>query len=155
MKKRRRKKSPNIIGWREWVDLPDLGIFGIKAKADTGARSSALHAYDIEPYERSGKARIRFKVHPVQRDWRTVVECDAPLVDERWVRSSSGSAKLRPVIRTRLRLGKRVWRTEITLVRRDVMGFRMLLGRKTMKKKLIVDSSRSFLGSSVEWKEGK
>ena len=155
MARKRKKSKANVIGWREWVDLPDLGISRIKAKADTGARSSALHAYDLEPYERKGKSRIRFKVHPIQRDWQTVVECDAALVDERWVRSSSGTAKLRPVIRTRIRLGKRIWPTEITLVRRDMMGFRMLLGRRTLRKKLIVDSGRSFLGSSIEWQGPK
>ena len=139
-------KSPlQVMGWREWIDLPALGIRGIKAKADTGARSSALHAIDVALVEVDGESRVRFKVHPVQRDSKHVVRCEAPLVDERWVRSSSGKAMLRPVIRTRLRLGSRLWSTEITLVRRDLMGFRMLLGRRTLKRRFLVDSGRSFL----------
>lgn len=139
------KHSLQVMGWREWIDLPALGIRRIKAKADTGARSSALHAFDVELVETDGEPRVRFKVHPVQRDYRTQVTCEAPLVDQRWVRSSSGKAMLRPVIRTRIRVGSRLWSTEITLVRRDLMGFRMLLGRRTLKRRFLVDSGSSFL----------
>ena len=141
----RRKQQPMaVIGWREWVDLPELGISNIKAKVDTGARSSALHAFDLETFERDGSARIRFKVHPVQRDAVTEVECEAELVGQRWVRSSSGRAMMRPVIRTPIRMGKRLVRSEITLVRRDLMGFRMLIGRRVLKKKFLVDCGKSF-----------
>ena len=151
----RRNRPLEVIGWREWIDLPDLGIRDIKAKADTGARSSALHAFEVEPVEVDGEARVRFKVPPVQKDSRTMVTCEAPLIGQRWVRSSSGKAMLRPVIRTRIRLGGRSFATEITLVRRDLMGFRMLLGRRTLKRKFLVDSGRSFLISTTVDERGE
>lgn len=125
--------------------LPELGIPRIKAKADTGARSSALHAFDVETDEGGDPPRVAFKVHPVQRDSSTVIECEAPLVGHRWVRSSTGRAMLRPVIRTTIRLDGRLVRTEVTLVRRDLMGFRMLLGRRLLKRKFLVDSGSSYL----------
>jgi hypothetical protein len=144
----KKKRSLETIGWREWVALPEVGISIIKAKVDTGARSSALHAFDFEVIEVEGVARIRFKVHPIQRDSHTVILCEAPLIGERWVRSSTGRSMLRPVIRTRIRLGERSFPTEITLVRRDLMGFRMLLGRRALRNRFLVDSGRSFLISS-------
>lgn len=137
-----------VIGWREWVALPELGIPWIKAKADTGARSSALHAYDVERVEIDGARWVRFKVHPIQHDTRVVAEAEAPLVDERWVRSSSGKRTLRPVIRTRMRLGSRSWKIELTLVRRDVMGFRMLLGRQALRRRALVHPGKSFLAGA-------
>ncbi len=146
-----KKTSPlQIIGWREWIDLPELGIESIKAKVDTGARSSALHAFEVEAFEVDGESRVRFKVHPRQRDNHWQVECEAVLVGRRSVRSSSGKAMVRPVISTPIRIGGRVIRTEVTLVRRDLMGFRMLLGRRALKKKFLVDCGRSYLMSSRE-----
>jgi len=133
------------IGWREWIALPELGIAAIKAKVDTGARSSALHAVDFETFARAGEPWIRFKVHPLQRDWRTEIVTEAALADERWVRSSSGRRTLRPVIRTAAELGGARWPIEITLVRRDMMGFRMLLGRQAVRRRFVVDPGRSFL----------
>jgi hypothetical protein len=127
------------------VALPELGIDRIKAKIDTGARSSALHALDIRTLEAHGSPRVRFCVHPVQRDTRAVVECEAPLLGERWVRSSSGKSTLRPTILARICLGSQSWPIEITLVRRDVMGFRMLLGRQAIRRRFVVDPGRSFL----------
>jgi hypothetical protein len=150
-KPRRRKprRSPtDVVGWREWVGLPDLGIDAIKAKIDTGARSSSLHAYDMKRFKRRGVSMIRFRVHPLQRDFRTVVESEAKLIDLRKVRSSSGAQTLRPVILTTLELGERAWEIEITLVRRDEMGFRMLLGRQAIRNHLLVDPGGSFLASS-------
>lgn len=141
---RKRKKLPRI-GWREWIALPDLAIPRIKVKVDTGARSSALHAFDVERETVDGAAWVRFRVHPLQRDARTTLECRAPLLDERWVRSSSGKATLRPVIETRVRVGERTWPVELTLVRRDMMGFRMLLGRQALRRRFLVDSGRSYL----------
>ncbi len=135
-----------MIGWREWLALPELGIDRIKAKVDTGARSSALHAVDLEPLVRDGSPWIRFRVHPVQRSSRPEITSEAPLADERLVRSSSGRASLRPVIRTAVTLGTASWPIEITLVNRDVMGFRMLLGRSAVRRRFLVDSGRSFLG---------
>jgi hypothetical protein len=134
-----------VVGWREWVALPDLGIDRIKAKIDTGARSSSLHAYDMKRFRRRGASMIRFKVHPIQREFRTVVEAEAELVDLRKVRSSSGVQTLRPVIATHLEMGDRTWSIEITLVRRDAMGFRMLLGRQALRGHALVDPGRSFL----------
>ena len=142
-----RKRVLETIGWREWVDLPELGIHCIKAKVDTGARSSALHAFDIETLENGNQTMVRFKVHPIQRDAHTVVVCEAPLVDWRKVRSSTGRAMIRPAIRSQVRVGSRVIKTEITLVRRDLMGFRMLLGRRALKQKFLVDCGRSFVVS--------
>lgn len=133
------------VGWREWLSLPELGITRIKVKVDTGARTSALHAFDLEPFERDGEPWMRFRVHPIQRDADTTVEAAARLVDERVVRSSTGRDTLRPVVRCRAVLGKHVWPIEITLVRRDMMGFRMLLGRQAVRNRFLVDSGRSFL----------
>jgi hypothetical protein len=118
---------------------------------DSGARSSALHAFDVEPFERGGESWVRFRVHPEQRDAATVVVSEAPLVGERRVRSSSGKVTRRPVIRCRLEIGSTSWPIEITLVRRDVMGFRMLLGRRALSRRALVDPGRSYLtGRTVE-----
>ncbi len=138
------------IGWREWVALPDLGVSRIKAKIDTGARTSALHAFDVEVVRRKGIDVVRFKVHPFQRDYRSTVVAQSPLIDEREVKSSSGHGTLRPVIRTRIRLGDRVWSIELTLTNRDAMGFRMLLGRSALRKRFLVDPGASFLGEVSE-----
>ena len=135
-----------VIGWREWLALPELGIPRIKAKVDTGARTSALHAFDIEHFAENGAAMVRFKIHPVQRDVHTTIEVTAPLIDEREVRSSSGKTSLRPVIRSMAELGSTAWPIEITLVRRDLMGFRMLLGRQAVRRRFLVDPGASFLG---------
>jgi hypothetical protein len=146
-----KSKKLRRIGWREWAGLPDLGIGEIKAKVDTGARSSALHAFDVERTEIDGEFWVRFRVHPMQRDFQTTVVAAAAMIDERWVRSSSGKPTLRPVIRTRLRLGGRIWPIELTLVRRDLMGFRMLLGRQAIRRRFLVHPGRSFLaGASKE-----
>lgn len=135
-----------LIGWREWLALPELGIVRIKAKIDTGARSSALHAFDLEPFKRRGVAMVRFKVHPVQRDSRTTVIAEAPLVDERAVTNSGGKSELRPVVRTKVSFMGREWPIELTLTRREVMGFRMLLGREALRDQYVVDPGRSYLG---------
>lgn len=147
--RRRRAESQLVVGWREWVGLPALGIERIKAKVDTGARSSSLHAYDMKRFRRRGVPMIRFKVHPIQRESRTVVAAEAELVDLRKVRSSSGVETLRPVIATRLELGAHAWTVEITLVRRDAMGFRMLLGRQALRGRILVDPDRSFLAPAA------
>jgi hypothetical protein len=143
---RRSKEPPAVAGWREWVSLPDLGIDPIKAKLDTGARTSSLHAYDIEVFERAGRPMVRFKVHPIQRETRNVVVAEAPLKEHRTVKSSSGHTERRLVIVSDLVLMGRRWPIEITLTRRDAMGFRMLLGRRALKRRFLVDSARSFVG---------
>ena len=134
-----------VVGWREWVSLPGLGIPRIKAKVDTGARTSALHAWDVRFVRRGGRRIVKFKVHPIQKDSRTVVECEGEWVDERVVRSSSGAESLRPVIRTALQIGDEPWEMELTLTRRDAMGFRLLLGREALRGRCLVDPARSFL----------
>lgn len=146
----KRTKTLPVVGWREWAALPGLGIDRIKVKIDTGARSSALHAYDIRLVESQGRQRVRFRVHPVQRDAHVEIECEAPLLDERWVRSSTGKSTLRPVVLTDLQMGGRRWPIEITLIRRDVMGFRMLLGRQAVRRRYLVHAGRSFLLGAPE-----
>jgi hypothetical protein len=131
-----------VIGWREWVSLPDLGVRWIKAKIDTGARSSALHAWDVQL---DGDLAC-FTVHPFQGDDDTVVRCAAPLVDERDVRSSNGAVERRPIIATDVEILGRRHRVEIGLTRRDEMGFRLLLGRRALRHHHLVDPARSFLG---------
>jgi hypothetical protein len=135
------------IGWREWVTLPDLGVDQIKAKIDTGARSSTLHAFDIEICQQQEKRIVRFKVHPWQRNDHRVIFAEAELLDERHVRNSGGHAQLRPVILTTVTLGAYHWPIELTLTNRDAMGFRMLLGRQALRRRFLVDSGRSFLQS--------
>lgn len=132
------------IGWREWLALPELGIARIKAKVDTGARSSALHAYDIEYSTHRGGKLVRFKVHPVQRNARIVRVCEAEVADMRNVTSSGGHVTLRPVIFTDVQLLGERWKVELTLIARDEMGFRMLLGRQAVRDHFLVDPGRSF-----------
>lgn len=134
-----------VLGWREWVRLPELGVDRIKVKVDTGARSSSLHAYDVQRVERDGETRLRFQVHPVQRDDSVVVETEVPLHEERKVRPSTGRQTVRPVIVTEVQLAGRRFPIEVTLANRDRMGFRMLLGREALADRFLVDASGSFL----------
>jgi hypothetical protein len=136
------KPAKPVIGWREWVGLPDLGVDWVKAKVDTGARSSSLHAWDIEV---EGET-VRFNLHPVQDDDETVVQAEAQLIEHRDVRSSNGDVEIRPVIRTLAVLRGEDISIELTLSRRDEMGFRMLLGRSAVRRRFLVDPGRSFLG---------
>jgi hypothetical protein len=137
------EKTP-VIGWREWVTLPDLGIPSIKAKIDTGARSSCLHAVDVETFCRDGRTFVRFKVHPLQRTSKKTIESEAEVLEFRRVTSSSGHATMRPVIVTTLEVLGRRWRIEVTLADRAEMGFRMLLGREAVRKRLLVDPGKSY-----------
>jgi hypothetical protein len=140
------KKPPLLtIGWREWIDFPDLNIFRIKAKIDTGARSSSLHAFHLHPFQREGKEFIRFQVHPYQRNSRIAVQAEAELLDWRYVTSSGGHRQFRPVISTPIVLDGQTWFIELTLTNRDVMGFRLLLGREALRKRFLVNPARSFL----------
>lgn len=143
---RGRTVTESTAGWREWVSLPELGIPKIKAKLDTGARTSSLHAFDVQPFTRDGVEMVRFKVHPIQRDSRTVITAEAPRVDTRTVRSSSGHETHRDVIRADIEMLGQRWPMEITLARRDAMGFRLLLGRQALRGRFLVDPGRSFIG---------
>jgi hypothetical protein len=146
-------KERPAIGWREWVALPDLGVERIKVKVDTGARTSALHAFDVRVDETADPPRVRFKVHPIQRSTGETVTCEAPLVERRWVRSSNGKRERRPVIVTALGLLGERWPIEVTLTSRDMMGFRMLLGRQAIRRRVVVNPGRSFLASSERRKK--
>ena len=142
-----------IIGWREWVGLPDLRIKRIKAKVDTGARSSSLHAFGLQTFERDGAPWVRFQVHPIQRSSRRSVDVEAPVLDFRSVRSSSGKAAIRPVIRTQIALLGRTWPIDLTLASRDEMGFRMLLGREAFRGRFLVDAGASYYGGKPKRKK--
>lgn len=147
-KVKKTKKPMPVIGWREWVALPELGVTAIKAKVDTGARSSALHAFGLELFKRDGARWARFEIHPLQDGPQSIVEVVAEVVAERGVRSSNGRRELRPVICTDIELMGQRWPIEITLTNRDEMGFRMLLGRQAVRRKFLVHAGRSFLGSA-------
>lgn len=142
---KRIKKDFPVIGWREWIGLPDLGLEEIKVKIDTGARSSALHAFNIKEFKRDGKAMVSFILHPYQRDARTMVHAEAELAGYRRVRNPGGRIESRPCIRTRIKLLGREWLIDLTLTNRDMMGFRMLLGRQAIRGKFLIHAGRSFL----------
>ncbi|MFE7067453.1 ATP-dependent zinc protease [Microbacterium sp. NPDC057658] len=138
--------SNTLTGWREWVSLPDLGVDWIKAKIDTGARTSSLHAFDIQEFERDGEAWVRFRVKPWQDSQEDAVVVESPIHDRRAVRSSSGHAQERLVVQLIIRLVDREVMAEVTLSNRDEMGFRMLIGREALRRGYVVDPARSFLG---------
>lgn len=138
------KKYP-VIGWREWVALPLLNIHKIKAKVDTGARTSALHAFSLKPFTENGKNKIRFDIHPMQHNTNHIITCAAEIVDKRLVTDSGGHAEERYVIQTPLTIAGQTWAVEITLTERENMLFRMLLGRSALSKRFIVNPARSFV----------
>jgi hypothetical protein len=140
-----RNDEKKLIGWREWVAIPDLGVHQIKAKVDTGAKTSALHAEDIRIVKKSGKRFVRFRIHPYQRNSQLEVEARVALIEKRQIRSSSGHETLRPVIVVPVLIAGSMVDIEISLVNRDMMGFRMLLGREALRGRFIVDPQRSFV----------
>ncbi len=146
-KKKQKKKqtAPLEMGWREYVALPLLDVPKIKVKVDTGARTSALHVSDVRYVKRRGKTFVKFVVHPKQKTLRPAVACEAELLEYRVVRSSNGARSVRPVIQTDIQVGERLWSIELTLVNRDHMGFRMLLGRNGVLPGLRVNPHRSYI----------
>jgi hypothetical protein len=138
-------RGKKVLGWREWVRLPDLNVGRIKAKVDTGARTSCLHAFEIKPFTRDGHTYVNFVVHPVQRQSKPEISCTARVVDYRGVTDSGGRVEQRYVICTDLKLGASSWEIELTLTNRDQMGFRMLIGRQALKGRYLVDPGRSFI----------
>jgi len=140
---------PVVLGWREWVALPDLGIPAVKAKIDTGARTSALHTFDLEPYRSGDTLRVRFAIHPLQRRTDTVLRCDTDVVDHRRVRDSGGRSEMRYVIATTLVIGGVGRRVELTLTSREDMLFRMLVGRTALDGFLISPHESYRLGRKL------
>lgn len=138
-------KDKPVLGWREWIGFPDLGIVQIKAKVDSGARTSCLHAFRVEPFERDGRSWVSFDIHPQQGNTDEVITCEAPVLDKRAVRDSGGHEEIRYVIETTIRIGERSHTAEVTLTDRDTMKFRVLLGRSMFRGKYLVDASRSYL----------
>ena len=142
-----------VIGWREWVKLPDLGVARIKVKVDTGARSSALHAYDVEEFTKDDEEWVRFKIHPNQRSNKKSITAEAKILDYRLVKNTGGKSTRRPVILTNVTLLNTTWAVELTLANRDEMGFRMLLGREAIRRRMIVDPGRSYYNGKPKRKK--
>lgn len=138
-------KEKMIVGWRETLSLPGLGIEQINAKVDTGARTSCLHAFKVESFTKEETLWVRFWIHPVQRNNDKITVCEAKVIDERIVRDSGGHEESRYVIQSDVSLGDQTWPIEITLTNRENMGFRMLLGRTAMHRRILVNPTKSFL----------
>jgi len=136
--------SKIILGCEEWCSFPGLGVPAIKARVDSGAKTSSMHAFNINKFRRDGESWISFEVHPLQNDRRTVIRCERPVLDKRKVKSSSGVSETRYVIGATIKVGSDAWDIELTLANRDSMGYRMLLGREAMSGRVLVDPALSF-----------
>jgi hypothetical protein len=146
MKRKKKIIHPGtIIGWKEWIGLPDLGIPAVKAKIDTGARTSALHVFDLQEFVAEGRQMVRFGIHPLQRRKDILRFCEAPVLEKRRVKDSGGHIEKRYVIRTTAVMGALSWPIDITLTNRDLMLFRMLLGRKAVENRFLLNPGRSYL----------
>ncbi len=129
------------FGWEEWVALPDLGLPALKAKVDTGARTSALHASEIEVFGPNARPKVRFVVHPVANDYNVAITCSANILDRREVTSSNGESEMRYVIGSKLAVAGHSWPVEITLTNRHAMASRMLLGRQALGENITITAS--------------
>ena len=148
------KRAGELIGWREWVQLPDLGVFEIKAKVDTGAATSSLHAFRLERFEKEGVPYVRFEIHPRQRSRKPSIECEATVVRETSVRNPGGRIERRPVIASTVVVAGVPVAALINLTGRDEMGLRMLLGRRALRNRFVVDPGRSYLGPRPRRNQG-
>lgn len=144
-----------IVGWKEWISLPELELPAIKAKIDTGAATSSLHAYNIKYVRIGGKRYVRYELHPIQKSKKAVVYCLSPLVEVRGVKSSTGQTRKRPVILTTLKIGNFEWQIELNLTNRDSMGMRMLIGREALSPRALVNSGHKFLHGKISSKKIK
>ncbi len=155
-KKRTNKQNPNlkkvVVGWREWANLPELHIPAIKVKIDTGAKTSALHAFDIKVFHKPGKRYVRFNIHPLQNNNSISRHCTAELADERVIKSSNGQKESRYVIRSVIKIGSLRQSIYITLTNRDIMSYNMLLGREAMRM-FIIDPAKSFCQGKLTKKD--
>lgn len=142
---KRPKKQLPVIGWREWVGLPGLGGAVVRAKVDTGARTAALHAFGLELFEKGGTEYARFAIHPDHQSPGPAVIVETPVLGHRLVRNPGGRSEERPIIKTKLTIGRYRVTAEVNLTRRDNMGMPMLLGRQTVRRRFLVDPGRSYL----------
>ena len=138
------EKNKIIVGREEWCSFPGLGVPAIKARVDSGAKTSSMHAFNIQKFRRDGESWVSFEVHPLQNDRRTVIRCERPVIDKRIVKSSSGISETRYVVSATIKAGIENWDIELTLANRDSMGFRMLLGRQALRGRAVVDPGRSY-----------
>jgi ribosomal protein S6--L-glutamate ligase len=130
------------VGWQEWCALSKFGIGAIKAKMDTGAKTSAIHAFDIKPFKHHGTLHVSFALCPLQANQHVVRVCSAEVVDQRWIMSSNGHKENRYVIQTPISLADKTWNIELTLSDRDPLKFRLLLGRTALAERLVIDPSK-------------
>lgn len=137
--------KPRVIGWKEWVALPELGISAVIAKSDSGAKTSVLHAFDLQIHETDAGPALRFGFHPERKSTRREIFCSAPVLGRRLVCNSGGQSEERWVIRTLLQIGDASWPIDLTLTNRENLAYRMLLGREAMRHRLMIDPSRRFL----------
>ena len=141
------------LGWREWVALPDLGLPAIKVKVDSGAKTSALHAFYTDKYKLDSVDMVKFRIHPIQKNYNFEVECHAPVLDYREVSDSGGHKEMRYVIESNMCIGDHSWPIELTLTNRDTMRFRMLLGRRALASRAIIEPGASYLNGKLKAKK--
>lgn len=154
-KKTKEITSKIIVGWQEWCSLPKLHVPAIKVKIDTGAKTSALHAWDIHPFHRHGELFVHFILHPIQRNIRITQICSAKVIDERIIMNSGGQKEKRYIINTPIVLGDTTWNIEVSLTNRDALSFRMILGRDALKNYLIIDTAKKLCHGKLTTKEAR